>query len=129
LIPPKETIKVLADVAEERLRQDLKFGDQSHLPDLCPLIVPEGVAGSWDELPEIVAADYSIASANEARERCSHAFQHGRGNLADVLIEEVCEAIEQAALGDPLALREELLQVAAVAALWVEILDKRPGIK
>ena len=39
-----------------------------------------------------------------------------------VLLEEVSEALAE---DDPARLREELLQVAGVAVLWIEALDRR----
>lgn len=42
-----------------------------------------------------------------------------------VLLEEVFEALERAVQGHPRMLREELVQVAAVAVKWVEIIDWR----
>jgi len=42
-----------------------------------------------------------------------------------ILSEEHSEAVEAAVRGNTSALREELIQVAAVAMAWVEDLDRR----
>lgn len=45
---------------------------------------------------------------------------------ADVLAEETAEAISET---DPVKLRAELVQVAAVACRWIASLDRRAGAK
>jgi adenine C2-methylase RlmN of 23S rRNA A2503 and tRNA A37 len=46
-----------------------------------------------------------------------------RRNMTVVLLEEVLEALTEAFNGDPVRLREELIQVSGVAVKWVEIID------
>lgn len=97
--------RALTDVAGERERQDAKWGALRDHPDassdLRRLIVPSEVA----------------------RDACDTAFVVGRGTWAHILVEEVAEAIDAAS--DPAALRAELVQVAAVAAAWIEAIDRR----
>jgi NTP pyrophosphatase (non-canonical NTP hydrolase) len=52
---------------------------------------------------------------------------HGDGKWAAILMEEVGEVATAILHNDPKNLREELIQVAAVAAAWVEALDRRQG--
>ena len=89
-------VATLREVAAERIRQNAKWGEQNH---------PNG------------AGDEYIAAANEARTVCAEAFAQGVGTWRDVLAEEVYEAFAET---DPVLLRAELIQVAAVAAAWVD---------
>lgn len=93
---------ILTEVVEEIRRAGDKFGPQTDLPD--------GTRNEW------------IASANRARHYCQRAFEKGEGTWRLVLEEEVCEAFGET---DPARLREELLQVAAVALRWVNAIDER----
>ncbi|WP_097982895.1 hypothetical protein [Streptomyces sp. f150] len=86
----------------ERTRQLAKFGEQHH-PD-----------GTGDK--------HQRQLADLARIECQAQFAAGRGTWADVLFEEVREAIAES---DPTRLRTELVQVAAVCAAWVHDLDSR----
>jgi len=99
----RERIAVLYDVLEERYLQDFRWEDQSHLPD-----------GTGDEAAR--------AQACVAKAACQRAADAGRVTWRHVLAEEVAEALAEA---EPAKLRRELVQVAAVAAAWVEALDRR----
>lgn len=96
------TVGVLKEVENERYRQDGKWGEQSH-PDGTGLLV------------------YKVL-AQEARASCDRNFGRGEGTWADILTEEFYEAMQEQ---HPARLREELIQVAAVATAWVEALDRR----
>lgn len=98
---------VLTEVAEERARQDARWGEQNH---------PDGTGNRYglSAVPE-PAADF-------ARQRCDAAFERGAGCWEHILYEEFCEAMAE---DDPERLRNELLQVAAVAVHWIEALDRR----
>lgn len=109
-------MSVYDEIGAERARQDAKFGDQTHLPDGYLL------ASATDLY---YAVNQILAPADEAKATCQGAFASGKGDWACILVEEVAEAVE--AIGDPEALREELIQVAAVAVAWVEALDRRPA--
>jgi hypothetical protein len=101
----------LLEVGYERLRQELKWGQQNH-PDLPP-DAPENVLPStWLYVP----------TADDARAMCQGAFAQHRGSYAHILLEEVCEAFDDAR--DPHKLRAELVQVAAVAVAWIEKIDR-----
>ncbi|MFE6426770.1 hypothetical protein ACFVOB_15030 [Streptomyces rochei] len=90
------------EVDAERQRQLAKFGDQHH-PDGTGYEGSEGHADFW-------------------RKRCEDAFADEEGTWGHVLLEEVFEAMAEA---DPVRLRAELVQVAAVCAGWIADLDSR----
>ncbi|MFK0018238.1 hypothetical protein [Streptomyces sp. NPDC090798] len=94
--------RVLADIGAERVRQNTKWGEQNH---------PDGTGNKSQQ-------DY----AAQARKWCEAAFGSGYGTWADILAEEVAEVNAER---DPARLRAELIQVAAVAAAWVEAIDRR----
>jgi hypothetical protein len=106
----RNTVRVLADVEGERIRQDEKWGPVQDHPNIEP---------GWKNF------NYGIPPANLAQYTTDHRAATGRVTYTDILIEEVAEAIEEAAAGDVAALRTELIQVAAVAVKWVELLDIR----
>jgi hypothetical protein len=93
---------VLADILEERLRQEDQWGEQNH---------PDGTG-----LP------YDAETAEAARTRCQEAAAGGTVTWRNILFEEVWEAMAE---DDPARLRDELIQVAAVAAAWAEAIDRR----
>lgn len=94
-------IGALNDIVRERLAQDEKWGRQNH---------PNGTGMLGDR-----------ERANSARHVCEVMFRNGMGSWRDILHEEVEEAFAE---HDPAKLREELIQVAAVALAWVENMDR-----
>lgn len=96
-------LKVASDVSAERERQHEKWGEQN-LPD-----------GTGYGQPNC----FDLESAREEFER---ALAADRLTYEHVLTEEYFEAVEEA---DPVKLRAELVQVAAVAQAWVEAIDRR----
>jgi hypothetical protein len=97
---------VVGDVIAERYKQDAKWGEQNH-----PSVE------RW-----AICEDYMEPKMGKARERCDTRAMGGTLAWADILVEEVAEAIDAAVNGDDL--RDELIQVAAVAVAWVECLDR-----
>lgn len=92
---------VLVDVADERTRQDEKWGIQDH---------PDGTEDTF-------------AMQREIHTRlCNDAFSVGKGTWRHILSEEVYEAYAET---DPVALRVELVQCAAVLCAWIEAIDRR----
>lgn len=107
------TAHVLFDVARERRRQDAKWGQQNH---------PDGTGpGVYWQFYDYPAAEL----AGIIRRATQEAFAQGKGTWRDILNEEVAEAFAE---DDPAKLRAELIQVAAVAAAWVEAIDRRAVI-
>lgn len=104
LVAPATTA-VLKDVADERRRQDAKWGEQNH---------PDGTGP--DE------RRWAVEQANAFRDICDTRAQMGVVTFADILLEEVYEALAEA---DPEKLVTELVQVSAVAVSWVEAIRRR----
>lgn len=114
-----EAGNVLSDIRIERARQDTKWGPQNH-PDIDPTSVGAAFAGSRGR----TTRHYDIPTAHQTQERCSERARTGQLSWTDILLEEVAEAVEATAQSTG-ALREELVQVAAVAAAWIEAIDRR----
>ena len=116
--------EVMMEVAAERTRQDAKWGEQNH---------PNGTGGKTTPVAEIVRGranaivnrHYALGLALQAKSATDRHAKEGTLTFADILLEEVFEALAEA---DPAKLRAELVQVAAVAAQWVEAID-RAGVK
>ncbi len=97
---------ILQAIHDERERQDQKWGEQNH-PDF--------------DLKHFAR----IAKAEVCRERCDTAAMSSHCSWDLILLEEVAEAVDAAHAGEVRDLREELLQVAAVAVSWIEAIDRR----
>jgi hypothetical protein len=106
---------VLVEVLKERARQDAKWGEQNH-PD---------VGRASAQTPDGVADYHEVPNANRAKWICSTRARNGVVSFADIAVEELCEAIEAAALGDENAVRTEVIQLAAVCVQWVQAIDRR----
>lgn len=98
----EKTWAVLTDVAAERARQDAKWGEQNH---------PDNTGGPAEG-----------RAAIGARFACELAAKEGTLTWRHILREEVAEAFAET---DPMKLRAELVQVAAVACAWIEAIDRR----
>lgn len=99
----KTTLGVLGDVGAERRRQDRKWGaGQTH--------------------PFGMGTQYQQAMADYHKARCESAAREGRVTWEEILMEEVAEAFAES---DPAKIREEMIQVAAVAVRIVEDIDER----
>lgn len=126
------TIGVLLDVQRERMAQDRKWGPlpENMHPDADPAVAPRDVANHF-------SLDERIA-----RETCQSRSAAGKVTFSDILVEEVAEALAAAAelvhrpapasadedlavAERTVALRAELVQVAAVAVKWAEVIDAR----
>ncbi|WP_242890171.1 hypothetical protein [Actinomadura litoris] len=108
---PTYLTPVERDVRAEREAQDRKWGEQNH-PD------GTGPARVW------VFTGPAEFVAQTARGECERLFEQDAGTWRDVLLEEVAEVFAE---DDPVALRDELIQVAAVAQAWIEAIDRRGG--
>lgn len=107
--PPGELV-ALSHFSFERRRQDRKWGPLEKQID-----VPNGTGVEYSQ----------SVDRDSAQMYCDDAFAGGYGTWADVLREEVAEALAES---DPKRLRIELIEVGAVACKWVEILDRRANI-
>lgn len=104
---------VLEDVRDERHRQDAKWGEPKRQPDGTGSQV-------WPAMGSIATQRYG-GLEEEAKFITDYHAQNSQVTFADILLEEVFEALATDTPGD---LREELIQVAAVAVKWVEVLDR-----
>jgi hypothetical protein len=114
----------VADVLTERVRQEMRWGEQNH--PIVSLDAQRGYVG-----PEIEAARLLMPSAAMARNKCNREHKACRGTYAHILVEEVAELIEAAAIhGDASdEARAEAVQVAAVALAIVERIDRARAAK
>lgn len=96
------TLYVLTNVHAERRRQDAKWGEQHH--------------------PDGTSTEYYKPLADQARKDCDDLAGLDGVTWADILKEEFFEALAEE---DPVKLRTELIQVAAVAVRWAEDIDSR----
>lgn len=108
------------DITNELLRQLEKHGDQTHLPN------GTGPDTELDNLPVIGWGKVNAERlAIWAKARCKAASENegGDGSITyeHILTEEWAEVISEE---DPAKLREELVQLAAVAVAWIMKIDK-----
>jgi hypothetical protein len=96
------TAAVLDEVAAELRRAEAKFPDQ-HLPD-------GGGDPRWAELRDA------------QRAKTDRKLADGTATWLDVVLEETYEAFAEV---DPVLLRAELVQVAAMAIRWINDIDQR----
>lgn len=107
------TERVLQEVLQERQRQDAKWGQQNHV------IVTERPyldAGGPKDTREVY-----FDKAEQYKHFNDQDNQHGSLGWDHILLEEVFEALAEQ---DPAKIREELVQVAAVAVAAIESLDR-----
>lgn len=100
---PLDVRPVVIDVDIEMDDQVTRWGEQNH---------PDGTRS------DLVSRFF----ADSAKQACAEAVSRGQLTWRLILEEEVREAFAET---DPSLLREELIQVAAVAASWAEAIDRR----
>lgn len=112
-----DTASVLQEVLAERQRQESKWGQQNH-PWRMDFAEPEEdfvePLDSWflHEQPR---------NADEAKELVEAWSEVGILAYCDILMEEVVEALDEPNIKK---VREELIQVAAVAVAAIESIDR-----
>lgn len=126
------TQEVLQLVAAERQRQQDEWGEQNHpgidvdavqLYHECALRFAD--LTTPESFVEHIAKRHGVPTASDARVVLQRLASAGKATWARILLEEFAEAIEAAALaaidkGPVEHLRNELIQVAAVAVQWAE---------
>lgn len=100
---------ILTEIGKERSAQDAKWG--------VPKNVPNGT-GFDVEFTGLTFSEWRDA----IQRRVNRQAERGESVMSHVLLEEVFEALAE---HDDSALRSELIQVAALAAKWVQIIDER----
>lgn len=106
---------VLAEVADERGRQDEKWGEQNH-PDVSAIVI-----GHPESVPDV----HGVPSATDAKLMTESRAAAGLVSWADIAIEKLAEALEAAAECDEDAARTEVVQLTAVCVQWVQAIDRR----
>lgn len=108
-------VKILEDIKTERNRQDAKWGANQAHPDVHP-----EASDSYD------ACIYAgISTEQSAKNICEEDAKFKNTNWSSILTEEVSESVAAAGKHDLPHTREELVQVAAVCAAWIEDIDRR----
>lgn len=120
---PQSVFEALMEVAQERSRQDARWGMQDH---------PDGTGKKSVPLNRIVhngpisersgSNHFAFGLSLMAKQATDRAAKEGMVSWADILLEEVFEAMAEE---DPVKLVQELTQVAAVAVAWVEAIERR----
>jgi hypothetical protein len=112
------TSSVLLDVRAERAKQFALHGAHERTQDgtgpyaeWFPVLGPDGCPLEAEAIERLCRDDYE-----------EHRRRHGAPTWMHLVREEVAEAFQE---NDPARLREELVQVAALAVAWVEQLDAR----
>lgn len=105
--------KVLKEVAEERQRQDERWGEQNHHDGTGPNKLLFGFHAP--ENPTYLAARERATTITDSRTDMKMV------SYGDILLEEVFEAMAES---NQDRLREELVQVAAVTVAWIEKIDR-----
>lgn len=116
--PQAAAVLVLDEVRQERARQEEKWGVQRHPSLDLTLLKREGGC-----TPERMAEHFEIPSEARGKFLCQNAYANGEGTWAHIAIEEMAEAV--GCMDDERKMREELIQLAAVAVAWVEDIDRR----
>lgn len=118
--------QVALDVAAERSRQNAKWGEQNHPDGTGPDTNPLGDFEHRKAFQTGRALSLGITPASTlaacATEVTDVAAKQGNVTWADILTEEHFEALAEA---DPVKLRSELVQIAAVAQQWAAAIDRR----
>lgn len=101
--PNYEHHRVFADIRDERARQDKKWGPQNH---------PDGTASD----------EFNVRMSEQWKEHVDRKAAEGSTDWISILFEEAYEASCET---DPVRLRAEVVQIAAVAVAWLEAIDRR----
>jgi hypothetical protein len=105
-------VNVLDEISKEMQSQVRRWGIQSH--------------PHWTRTYGIVGEP--LKSTDSLKSQCSYKGMGVDGypplSWTDILLEEVGEARDEARSKNLMLLRKELIQVAAVAASWIEAIDR-----
>lgn len=106
---------ILREIAEERIRQEDKWGEQNH---------PDGTGTTWieDLMPFTWRDDRAAHIALLAKAQCEREARQGKQTWRGIALEEIAEAFAET---DPVLLRAELMQSAAVLVNWIGAIDRR----
>lgn len=106
-------LHILLELADERARQDEKWGPQNH-----PVLMHEKSREGYSNQAEI----WKKINAERVAMRNAAGVPPDRNAGWDgILLEEVFEALGE---GDPWRIREELVQAGAVVVAMIEYMDR-----
>lgn len=112
-------IHALQEVGQEMEWQIEKWGVQEH-----PSFKFQDVFGFLEEKAREAPRYSGMPMTDAAKWICDQRLSVDDCSWMDILGEEVLEARDEAVRGDLVKLREELIQVAAVALSWVGSIDR-----
>lgn len=113
-VRPQDAL-ILQEIAEERIRQEDKWGEQNHL---------DGTGVEWTRYvsPWVWREDRAAQIADLAKSHCERKARIESLTFMDIALEEIAEAFAET---DEQALRAELVQCAAVLVAWIGAIDRR----
>jgi hypothetical protein len=107
-------VNVLGEVYDERRRQDEKWGEQNHGFFGPPGFDPRNAVLTW-------FSNKLVDNQEDAKAIVEGCAKDGTLGFCDILMEEVVEALDETHIAK---VREELVQVAAVAVAAIESIDR-----
>lgn len=110
--PREEETWIYNAIRNERKLQDAKYGVQSY-----PLTFDK-----LNKVPRLISLYYNTPKSVDAKGACRSAVMKNECTWADILIEEVAEALEAETLEQE---RDELIQVAAVCVAAVQDIETK----
>lgn len=134
LADTQATADLFNEIADERVRQYVKFGDQAGKADADPVLLDRirtdpGGYGSASRLAMRLAEQYGIPTANWSRNLCQAEHRAEQGTWFGIAMEEVAEVLDAVAYAhaanNPDLLRAEVIQTAAVFTAWAEAITAR----
>ena len=109
---------ICVEIADERVRQDDKWGEQNHPDgtgvDWLAMITPAFGSRMEEVDPELIS--------KLAKNTCERYALKGQLTFLHIALEEIAEAFAET---DEQALRAELVQAAAVLVNWIGAIDRR----
>ncbi len=114
---------ILGEIHAERDRQERKWGQQNH-PNRFWSPRTNTTRDDFDLAQYQAQADFwKQVNADRVKQRNDEGLGSDRNAAWDgILLEEVFEALSEE---DDTSIREELIQVAAVAVAWIQAIDRR----
>lgn len=109
--------KIFAEILKEIARAQEKHGPHDTTPSLDPVLLNRRGSCSVERMCE----HYEIPTELRAKFLCKNATENKELTHAHIVLEEFVEAV--ACLKDEKAMREELIQLAAMVMNWIVSID------
>ena len=107
---------IFEEIANERRKQDEKWGEQNH-----PCLDQTLLNRRGGCTPMRMCEEYEIPSEGRAKKKCDKAFETNKGTYTHIAVEEMSEVVSAF---DIHKRREEIIQLAAVCVAWIEKIDR-----